>query len=44
MSIPEAVTPIGCGTAGHSPHEIFIKASDVPNICLPAVFWDELNR
>jgi hypothetical protein len=40
------VTEIGCGLAGHAPHEIaplFAGAMDVPNIFLPARFWDELE-
>ena len=37
------VTEIGCGIAGFTPSQIaplFAGAADVPNILLPARFWD----
>jgi len=40
------VTEIGCGLAGYEPEHIaplFYDAMDVPNICLPERFWQELN-
>lgn len=39
------VTEIGCGIAGFTPSQIaplFAGAADVPNILLPARFWDVL--
>lgn len=39
------VTEIGCGIAGLTPSQIaplFAGAADVPNILLPARFWDVL--
>ena len=39
------VTRIGCGIAGFTPSQIaplFAGAADVPNILLPARFWDVL--
>ena len=39
------VTEIGCGIAGFNPSQIaplFAGAADVPNILLPARFWDVL--
>ena len=39
------VTPIGCGIAGFTPHEIaplFEEAVSVENIHLPQNFWEEL--
>lgn len=39
------VTEIGCGIAGFTPSQIaplFAGAADVPNILLPACFWDVL--
>lgn len=41
------VTPIGCGIAGFTPEEIaplFAKALDAPNVLLPRVFVDILNK
>ena len=41
------VTPIGCGIAGFTPEEIaplFVKALDAPNVLLPRVFVDVLNK
>ena len=41
------VTPIGCGIAGFTPEEIaplFVKALDAPNVLLPRVFIDILNK
>ena len=41
------VTPIGCGIAGFAPEEIaplFAKALDAPNVLLPRVFVDILNK
>ena len=41
------VTPIGCGIAGFAPEEIaplFAKALDAPNVLLPEVFVDILNK
>ena len=41
------VTPIGCGIAGFTPEEIaplFVKALDAPNVLLPRVFVDILNK
>ena len=41
------VTPIGCGIAGFMPEEIaplFAKALDAPNVMLPKVFVDILNK
>jgi len=41
------VTPIGCGIAGFVPEEIaplFAKALDAPNVMLPKVFVDILNK
>lgn len=41
------VTPIGCGIAGFTPEEIaplFVKALDAPNVLLPEVFVDILNK
>lgn len=40
------VTPVGCGIAGFIPEEIaplFRQAIDIPNIWLPAVFWQVLD-
>ncbi len=37
------VTPIGCGIAGYTPQEIaplFQSASSLPNVYLPASFWE----
>lgn len=39
------VTEIGCGIAGFTPSQIaplFAGAADVPNILMPARFWDVL--
>ena len=36
------VTEVGCGLAGYKAYEIaplFIEASEVDNIFLPAIFW-----
>lgn len=40
------VTRIGCGIAGYSDHDIaplFANAYSLPNVYLPAEFWEELN-
>lgn len=40
------VTEIGCGLAGYTPAEIaplFRRAVDLPNVWLPARFWDVLR-
>ncbi len=41
------VTKIGCGLAGYTPKDIaplFKDAIDIPNIHLPADFWEVLNK
>ena len=41
------VTEIGCGLAGYNPSDIaplFINATDIENIWLPARFWDIINE
>lgn len=41
------VTEIGCGIAGFTTEEIaplFADAKDVPNIYLPARFWNVINK
>ena len=40
------VTPVGCGIAGFTPHEIaplFARARQVRNVCLPESFWRQIG-